>query len=158
MAGETMEFVLGKDCKITLSAAGGSGGGSGGTGGSELTIVKEASLTCETGEANVTTRGSGGWEATAATLRKLSLDIKLQYKPADPGYVALRNAWKDGTKIGITALTADGEGPTGDFMITKFSRSEPLEEGVMVDVTAKLTKFISWNEGTQPTSEPAPSP
>ena len=153
MAGETMEFVLGKDCKITLGAAS-DGGAGGGMGAGELTIVKEASLTCETGEANVTTRGSGGWEATAATLRKLSLEIKLQYKPADPGYVALRNAWKDGKKIGITALTADGEGPTGDFMITKFSRSEPLEEGVMVDVTAKLTKFISWAEGTQPAAAP----
>ncbi|MBW7904865.1 MAG: hypothetical protein LC135_09665 [Phycisphaerae bacterium] len=34
---------------------------------------------------------------------------------------------------------AGGQGLQADFMITQFSRSEPLEEAISVSVTAKVT-------------------
>lgn len=141
---EIVEFVLGKDCKVYYGAADAALNTL-----TELNGVKEASLECETGEADVSTRSGGGWKATAATLRDLSAEIELVYKPGDVGYKALRDAWLNGTKVCLALLTGTkdttgAEGPHGNFSITKFSRGEPLEEGVSVKVTVKLTKFIAW--------------
>jgi len=141
---ETVDFVLGKDCKVYHGAADGALNTL-----TELNNVKEASIDCETGEADVSTRSGGGWKATAATLRDLSAEIELVYKPGDTGYKALRDAWLNGSKICMALLTgakevAGSEGPHGNFSITKFSRGEPLEEGVSVKATLKLTKFIAW--------------
>ncbi len=40
--------------------------------------------------------------------------------------------------------TTGAQGPKGSFSITGFSRSEPLEEGMTVSVTAKLAVFDEW--------------
>ena len=58
-------------------------------------------------------------------------------------------AFLTATPLRLAPLTgardaAGSEGPLGDFSITNFSRSEPLEEGVTVSVTAKLAVYDSW--------------
>jgi hypothetical protein len=71
------------------------------------------------------------------------------YLAKDDGFTAIKNAWLKGEQIHLAALTsANGEGPVGDFSITGFSRSEPLEEAIKYSVTAKLSQWEKWNEET----------
>ena len=66
---------------------------------------------------------------------------------ADVWFKAIRQAWYSGDPVHLAALTsATGEGPVGDFSITGFSRSEPLEEAIKYSVTAKLTEWEEWHE------------
>jgi len=140
------DFVLGMDCKVYYGAAGTALASL-----TELTQVRKAGFSGETGEADVTTRGNGGWKASASTLRSLSGEMEIVFKPGDAGYEALRDAWKGNTLVSLAVLTggstvAGSEGPHGDFAVTGFNRSEELEEGVVVSVTVKLNKFTAWIE------------
>ncbi len=141
-----MDFVLGMNCKVYYGTADAELAAM-----TELSIVKDATLSCEVGEADVTTRANTGWRATAATLRSLTAELTLVYKPGDAGYKALRDAWLAGTVVELAVLTggrdaADTEGPKGNFSVTNFSRSESLEEGVTITATLKLAKFDEWVE------------
>jgi len=143
-------FLLGMNAKVYQGAAGGALGDL-----TEMDNVKDVAVTLEAGEANVTTRANGGWQATAATLKTCSAEFEMLWKPADTGFEAIKTAFLGSSTLRLTLLTgaksADGiepvsgsEGPQGDFSITNFSRNEPLEEGVTVSVTAKMAVFDQW--------------
>ncbi len=141
------EYLLGMSAKVCHGAEGSALAAM-----TELTKVKDVTLNMDNGEADVTTRDNSGWRATAATLADGSADFEMVVKPTDTGYQAIRDAWQAKAPIGMAFLTAidtdaDSEGPVGDWTITKFSRSEPLEEAITVSVTAKLVSFTEWHEG-----------
>lgn len=105
-----------------------------------LPNVRDVTLNLETGEADVTTRGNNGWRATLATLKDASVDFESIWDPDDAGLTALRTAFLTNAVIGIQVLDeVDGEGLQADMMITSFSRSEPLEEGMTVAISMKPT-------------------
>jgi len=134
------EFILGMNAKIYHGTAGT-------TASTELTNVKDVTLNLEAGEADVTTRGNQGWRATAPTLRECTAEFEMQWKPGDTGFEAVKTAFLTAGTISLLVLTEeDGEGPDGDFSITSFSRSEPLEESITVSVTAKLAVFRTWQD------------
>ena len=113
--------------------------------------VKDVSLNLEAGEADVTTRANNGWRANAATLRECTAEFEMLWKPGDLVFQAVKKAYLTSGTIRMAFLTGaidgeDAEGPVGDFSIPKFSRNEPLEEGVSVPVTAKLAVFDKWLE------------
>ena len=117
----------------------------------EITNVKDVTVTLEAGEADVTTRGNSGWRATAPTLRECTVEFEMLWKPGDAVFEAIKTAFLTAGSVALVPLdqkrTIDGaQGPLGDFSITNFSRTEPLEEGVMVSVTAKLAVFAEWHE------------
>ena len=117
----------------------------------EMSNVKDVTLNLEAGEADVTTRANQGWRATAPTLRECTAEFEMLWKPGDAGFDAIKTAFLTSSTIRLAVLTgtsdASGtEGPLADFSITNFSRSEPLEEGVTVSVTAKLAVFDQWVE------------
>jgi len=127
---------LGMEAVIKFKPGGQSGGGSW----TELTNVRDVTLNLETGEADVTTRANAGWRATIGTLKEASVEFEMVWDTADAGFAAIKNAFFNNEPIGLQIL--DGEGGQGlqaDFSITNFSRSEPLEEGISVSVTAKVT-------------------
>ena len=114
-----------------------------------LTNVRDVNLNFETGEADVTTRANSGWRATAASLKECTAEFEMVWKPGDAGFEALKAAWLAATPVAMAFLSdaydnANAEGPTGDWTITNFSRSEPLEEAIIVNVTAKISVFSSW--------------
>lgn len=120
----------------------------------EMSNVKDVTVTLEAGEADVTTRANQGWRATAATLRECTVEFEMLWLPGDAGFEAVKTAYLTAGKVRLAALTGAkddtaSEGPMGDFTIQSFSRREPLEEGVTVAVTAKLAKWDSWVGGTQ---------
>jgi len=139
-------FLLGMNAKAYQGAAGAVLSAL-----SEMSNVKDVSLSLEAGEADVTTRANSGWRASAATLRECTAEFEMLWKPGDPAFQALKRAFLTSGTVRMAFLTGavdgeDAEGPVGDFSIPKFNRNEPLEEGVSVPVTAKLAVFDKWLE------------
>ncbi len=134
-----MAIRLGMDAVINFKT-----GGQGGAGGwTELTNVRDVTLSLETGEADATTRANNGWRATAATLKEASVEFEMVWDTADAGFTAIKNAFFANAIIGFQVLdgpagAGGGQGLQADFAITNFSRSEPLEEALTVSVTAKV--------------------
>ena len=136
------DFLLGKDAKLYRGVAGA-------TATTLLDIVQKVTVSGETAMADVTTRANSGFKAEAAGLKTSGLTFDMVLKPNDAGFVAVRDAWVNGTQIALKALTrANGEGIDADYAISKFERTEDLEQGIMVSVEAKLTKFRAYIEDT----------
>lgn len=139
-------FLLGMNAKIYQGASGAALSTL-----AEMGNVKDVSLNLEAGEADITTRANQGWRATAPTLRECTAEFEMLWRPGDTGFEAIKIAFLTASTLRLAVLTgasdASGtEGPLGDFSITNFSRNEPLEEAVMVSVTAKLAEFEEWVE------------
>ena len=143
---EPKTFLLGMNAKAYQGVTGAALGAL-----SEMANVKDVSLSLEAGEADVTTRANKGWRANASTLRECTAEFEMLWKPGDPAFQTLKRAFLTSGTVRMAFLTGavdgeDAEGPVGDFSIPKFSRNEPLEEGVSVPVTAKLAVFDKWLE------------
>ncbi|MCC7408874.1 MAG: hypothetical protein IT442_14035 [Phycisphaeraceae bacterium] len=135
-------FILGMNAKLYFGAAGA-------TAATEMTNVRNVTLTLEAGEADVTTRANQGWRATAPTLRECTCEFEMVWDPADAGFTAIKDAFLAAGTVALKILDkAGGQGPDGDFSITSFSRGEQLEEAITVSVTAKLAAFRDWIEGS----------
>jgi hypothetical protein len=134
-----MGVKLGMEAKLYYKSGGVGGAGSW----NELTNVRDVTLNLETGEADASTRGNNGWRATVSTLKEGSIEFEMVWDTADAGFTAIRTAYFNNAGIGFRVLDGaspgDGQGLEADFMITNFSRSEPLEEVITVSVTAKPT-------------------
>lgn len=132
-----MGFKLGLDCKLYRNT------------GSwesptwvEVGNARDVTVNLEKGEADLTTRANDGWRATVGTLKDASLDLEMVWDPGDAGFAAVRDAFLNGTVLDMVALDGDiatsgSQGLRAEFSILSFSRNEPLEEGVTVNVTAK---------------------
>lgn len=110
----------------------------------EVKNVKDLTLSLEAGEADVTTRGNGGWRATIATLKDGSLEFEMVWDTADDDFTAIRTAFLTNGQVEFAVLdgpvaTSGSQGLRAAMAITNFSRSEPLEEAIKVSVTAKPT-------------------
>ena len=129
-----MAIVLGLDAKLFRGTAGSQAA-------TEVTNVKDLTLNLESGEADVTTRATQGWKATAATLKEASLEFTILYDPADADFTAFQTAYFSNTPLAL--VVSDGQdtahGLDADFSITAFSVEQPLEEAMSVSVTAKPT-------------------
>ncbi len=139
-------FYLGMNAKIYQGAAGADIATI-----TEMSNVKDVTLTLEAGEADLTTRGSQGWREIVATLRECSSEFEMLWKPSDAGFTAIKTAFITGGQVRLAILTdakdaSGSEGMVGDFSITGFTRNESLEEGVTVSVTVKLSVFSEWLE------------
>lgn len=123
-----------------------------------IPIVRDLTLNITAGEADATTRGNNGWQATVATLLDASVDFEIVHDPTNAGYQALRDAALAREPIGMQVLDEDGgEGLQADMMITSFSRGEGLQDNMTISVTAKPTLSDTapeWIEATEPDPEP----
>lgn len=110
----------------------------------EVKNVKDLTLNLEAGEADVSTRGNGGWRANIATLKDASLEFEMVWDTADDDFTAIRTAFLTNAAIEFAVLdgasnSSGAQGLRASMAITNFSRSEPLEEAIKVSVTAKPT-------------------
>ena len=110
----------------------------------EVKNVKDLTLNLEAGEADVSTRGNGGWRANIATLKDASLEFEMVWDTADDDFTAIRTAFLTNSPIEFAVLdgasnASGAQGLRASMAITNFSRSEPLEEAIKVSVTAKPT-------------------
>jgi len=110
----------------------------------EMDNVRDLTLNLETGEADVTTRGNAGWRAIVATLKNGSIEFEMVWDTEDAGFTAIKNAYFNNTFVGFAIMDGDiltpgSQGLQANFSITNFSRNEPLEEAITVNITAKPT-------------------
>ena len=117
----------------------------------EASNVKDLTVSVSAGEADISTRANSGWRATVATLRECELSFTMNWKDGDTFFAAVKEAALNSTTLCLAALTGDkttqySSGPRGNFAITKFDRKEGLEEAITVDVTAKMAKFLAWED------------
>lgn len=138
-------FLLGMNAKMYYHATPGTALGSM----TLLSNVKDVTLNLTAAEADVTSRANSGWRAIAAALRDASVDFQMVWKTADAGFSAIKDAFLTSAEIELAVLDQDkavsgAQGLKGGFTITAFNREEPLEQAVMVSVTAKLVTFSAW--------------
>ena len=140
-----MGIRLGMEAKLYHGVAGA-------TATNEMKNVKDVTLNLEKGEADVTTRGNQGWRATVGTLKDGSIEFQMVWDSSDAGFAAIKTAYFTNTPLALLVLDAeDGEGLDADFSVTNFSRNEPLEEAITVDVTVKptySTRAPTWVEAS----------
>jgi len=136
-----MGVKLGDEMKLYYCAA-----GIGGTPEwTELAIVKDVKLNTSKGEADVTTRASGGWKQTIGTLTDASIEFEMPWDTASEGLQTVKDAYfTSGALLGLAVMDgpiaeAGSEGLWADCAILKFERTEPLENASTVSVTAKPT-------------------
>src|SRR5690606_24111934 len=101
----------------------------------EVKNVKDLTLNLEAGEADVSTRGNGGWRANIATLKDASLEFEMVWDTADDDFTAIRTAFLTNAAIEFAVLdgasnASGAQGLRASMAITNFSRSEPLEEAI----------------------------
>jgi hypothetical protein len=145
-----MAIVLGLDAKLFRGEAGA-------TAKTLVEKIKDVTLTLESGEADVTTRATKGWRASAATLKDASLEFELQYDTEDEDYQAFAAAYFGNTPIALFVSDGNGVGLDADFSVLSFTINQPLEEAMSVSVSAKptaATRAPVWNE-EGPTTENA---
>jgi predicted secreted protein len=134
-----MAITLGKDATLHRSST-----FTGFDSWNELKNVRDLTLSLEAGEADVTTRGNDGWRATVATLKDGVIEFEMVWDTADADFTAIRNAFISNSPIAFAVVigelgTSEAEGFSAMYMITGFTRNEPLEEAITVSVTAKPT-------------------
>jgi len=110
----------------------------------EMTNVKDLTLNLEKGEADVTTRANDGWRATAGTLKEGSVEFEMVWDTEDEGFTVIQSAWFDGTSLELAVMDGDitvagTQGLRATFAVISFTRNEPLEEAMSVNVTVKPT-------------------
>ena len=144
MAESQKSYTLGLYAKLFFGAAGA-------TAATEMKDVKDVTLNMETGEADVTTRAAEGWRLTAATLKEASVEFEMIWDTADSGFNAIQKAYFGNSALSLFVSDGEGNGLDADFVVTSFSRSEPLEEALKVSVTCKPTlvsRAPSWATGS----------
>lgn len=130
-----MSYKLGKDAVIYYGAAGS-------TATTPLEEVSEVTYDEEDKEVDVRTRASGAFESTEQGATKITVTFTLKVKVGDTARATLLSARRSKTPVAFQVLDAPagsgGEGVDGDFVLTKMSRKEPLDDAVSYDCTAML--------------------
>lgn len=107
----------------------------------EVENVRDLTLNLTKGEADVSRRGTE-WKLTKPTLKDGSVDFEMVWDTGDADFTAIQTAWNDGTTIDMAFLdgeigTTGSQGLRAEFEVISFTRSEPLEGGVMASVSLK---------------------
>lgn len=110
----------------------------------EITNIKDLSLNLEASEADVSTRGNNGWEATVQTLKRGTVEFQMVWDTGDADFTAVQSAFLNNTAIEFAFMDGDittngSQGLRATMMVINFSRTENLTEAVMVDVSLKIT-------------------
>ena len=116
--------------------------------------VMDLTLNVEKGDADVSTRGSGGWRQHAVTLKDGSIEFEMVWDTADAEFTALKDAFFNDTTVECAAMdlliaTSGSQGLHADFNVGDFSRSEALEDALKVSVNltpARTAYTPEWLE------------
>lgn len=113
-------------------------GTAGSQAGTEMDNVKDVSISQEYATTDVTVRANSGYRNHALTLKDAEVTFDMLVDDADTHYDALSTAYQAGTALAFYILDeAGGEGLDADFIITNFSKTQGLEDAIMVSVTLK---------------------
>jgi hypothetical protein len=108
----------------------------------ELSIVKDVTLSLKPDETDVTTRANAGFKAAMPTLMDSNIEFEMPWDTDNTGFKALLTAFNSRTVIGIACMDADitaagSQGRVADMAIMDFTRSEKLSDVITAKVTLK---------------------
>lgn len=111
-----------------------------------LSLVKSVTINAEVGDADVTDRSVGAWKAFLPTLKDVAVDVSMNYDTTDAGFAALKAAFLAGTILNMAFMdgpvaTTGSQGLRAPMFISKFPRSEDLENYMTIDMTFKLAYY-----------------
>lgn len=119
---------------------------------SEVTNCKDLTLTLEKSDFDVTVRGNNGWRAIVSVLKDATLEFKMIWDTDDPNFTIIKDAFLATSfptnSINIAAMDGDittpgSEGLRSIMIVSTFTRNEPLEEALTVDVKLRPSYFPS---------------
>lgn len=117
----------------------------------ELSNVTDVTVNLSKAEADITTRGAGGFRAKVGTLKEGELSFEMIWDTNDASFLAVSDAYFGNTALTFLALdqnaqnAADGppviapQGIYADFSVLNFEKSEALEDAQRVSVTISVT-------------------
>lgn len=109
---------------------------------SRIDNVHDLTYPMEKGEADISTRGGGGWRGRLGTLKDMSLDFDMLYDTADAHFLAVQDSYLNGTILDLLILDGDNvttgnKGMRGDFEAFTAEKGEALEDAQRFTVTLK---------------------
>ena len=121
--------------------------------------IRDAATNLEKGEADITTRGGGGFRQKVGTLKEGGIEFQMVWDTGDADFAAFKDAYFNDTDIvcwfsDLAAGTLNAQGLKAHFSVLNFTRNEQLENAVLVDVKLSPTFF----SGEQPTWFVDPGP
>ncbi len=142
-----MAYVLGRNCKMYRNT---------GTYGSptwnEIPGVRDVTLNLDSESADVQTRANGVWGADAVVKLAASIDFEMIWDTTDADLTALLTAYLAISAVEFLILdgaqgTSGSQGLRATCNITKFARTETLNEAAKASVSIKptlATNAPSW--------------
>src|SRR5262245_2690246 len=109
----------------------------------ELTNCRDVTLTLEKNESDVTVRGNNGWRAMVSVLKDATVEFSMIWDTDDPNFQVIKDAFlavsapQNTVNVAVMDgdITASGsEGFRAMCIISSFTRNEPLEEALTVDI------------------------
>ena len=119
----------------------------------ELTNARDVTLTMDKSKADATTRGNNGFKANKSGLKDASVEFQMVWDADDAGFGVIHDAYFNGDVIGIAVMDgaiATGNGLLADMEIFKFTRNEPLDDVITVDIEMAPSYSANapvWYEG-----------
>jgi hypothetical protein len=110
----------------------------------QYTNVKNVTNPTSLKEVDVTTRGTGTFEATDGRLKATSIEFDVILDPNDANFVAMETAYYANSVVALAdmsgAIAASGSrGLWANCKIVQFNREEPIEGEQRIHVVAKPT-------------------
>jgi len=135
--------VLGLECKLYLCADG-IGETPGAAEGVEVVNARDVKIPLSKTEADVSTRGGGGWKAAVGAMKDASIDFDMLYVENDASFASLLDSFINGTPIGVRAAKGDPavagtEVFEADCEVMKLDETESLDGVTAYAVTVKPT-------------------
>jgi len=103
--------------------------------GSEVTRIRDLTLSLTASEVDITTRADDGWRARRAGLREWGAEFELLAVSGDIVWDSLENAFTEGSNLTATIADYLGHSVSGTVYVTSFTRNEPLDGAVTANVT-----------------------
>jgi len=107
----------------------------------ELDLAMDVTINMEKATTDISTRASNGWRENAGTLKDMTIDTSLRYDVTNAGFQKVKDVFlASGDSVEVVALDGDiqnagQEGIKFTADVSNFTRNEPLEEALTVDVT-----------------------
>ena len=96
-------------------------------------------------ESDVTTRADAGQEVIQPGRQATTLTISIQDDDDDTIQTAVEGAFQARTPVVVEALNhADGKGVSGDFVVTRYRRSEPADGPETIELTLRPAGAVEW--------------
>lgn len=129
-----MTARLGLECKLYRVTAGPMN--------TLMANVRNVTLNLESSQADVSTRGTGGWRQLRSGLKDATLDFEMLDLEGDADLTAISGAYFGNTSIEFKVMDGlitdtDSRGLHATMEIVNFSRAEDLEDAVVYNVSAK---------------------